>query len=731
MNATPPSMAFEPRQTSVAPIIRRSGDQLFVRLEQALEAEREQLALWVPVGLGLGIAGWLFLPNQLTWLSFCCCAIAIASGGLMLPEGGRIRHALIWGGLLAASGCLLIWGKALIVGTAPLPRAAFVEVTGEVRSADTVPAQQMSRVSIRPINMPMLPSLIRVNIAAADLPEGVGKGAIIRFRTRLMPPAEASLPGSYDFSRRAYFQGIGATGRALKPIVVLRPSTEAPPLHNRLFAHILKNANGEGAGIAAALATGDQGAISEADADAMRRSGLAHLLSISGLHVTALIGAVIFLLMRIMALSRRAALDWPLMLIAAAGGALAGIGYTLLTGAEVPTVRSCIAALLVLGGLALGREAITLRLIAAGALVVLLVWPEALSGPSFQMSFAAVIAIVALGEHPRFRAFAAAREELAHRRLLRQLAVLLFTGFAVELALAPIALFHFHKAGMIGAFANLVAIPLTTFVVMPLEALALLLDVAGLGAPAWWLTSRALDLLLLIAHGVAASPWAVVTAPSISNMIFGIIVLGGLWCLLWRSAWRWAGLAPVVLGMTIIMMSSPPEILVTADGRHVAVRGQDGGMHILRERAGDYVRDMIAESAGYEGALGALADLPEARCSLDLCMVALSGGERIWQLLVTRSGVVVPKDTLIRDCARADIVIADRRLPSWCKPRWLKADRRLLAHTGGLAIDLDGGTVRTGKTVGDAHPWVARPSYLPARRRSGQLYRRSRPASFP
>ena len=200
----------------------------------------------------------------------------------MLPEGGRIRHAIILGGLLAASGCLLIWGKALIVGTTPLSRAAFVEVTGEVRSADTVPAQQMSRVSIRPIDMSALPSLIRVNIAAADLPEGVGKGAIIRFRARLMPPAEASLPGSYDFSRRAYFQGIGATGRALKPIVVLRPSTEAPPLRNRLFAHILKNANGDGAGIAAALATGDQGAISEADADAMRRSGLAHLLSISG-----------------------------------------------------------------------------------------------------------------------------------------------------------------------------------------------------------------------------------------------------------------------------------------------------------------------------------------------------------------------------------------------------------------------------------------------------------------
>jgi competence protein ComEC len=148
-----------------------------------------------------------------------------------------------------------------------------------------------------------------------------------------MPPAPPSVPGGYDFAARAYFQGIGATGKALKPVEVLRPSTASEPLRTRLFGHILDRVDGPAEGTAAALATGDQGAIPEADAEAMRRSGLAHLLSISGLHVTALIGAVIFLLMRVMALSQRAALGWPLMLIAAGGGALAGIGYTLLTRA--------------------------------------------------------------------------------------------------------------------------------------------------------------------------------------------------------------------------------------------------------------------------------------------------------------------------------------------------------------------------------------------------------------
>ena len=166
----------------------------------------------------------------------------------------------------------------------------------------------------------------------------------------------------------------------------------------------------------------------------------------------------------------------------------------MLTGAEVPTVRSCIAALLVLAGIALGREALTLRLVAVGALVVLLLWPESLPGASFQMSFAAITAIVALHENPRVQAWVSRRDEGWPARLGRILFALVLTGLVVEIALMPIALFHFHKAGLYGALANVVAIPLTTFVIMPLEALALLFDLVGLGAPFWWLTGQALEL---------------------------------------------------------------------------------------------------------------------------------------------------------------------------------------------------------------------------------------------
>ncbi|QGP78356.1 ComEC/Rec2 family competence protein [Sphingobium sp. CAP-1] len=707
MNAPPPSTAFEPRQTSLgrkAAALAKSG---FSGIESWLESEREQVGLWAPVGLGAGVAVWFLLPDAMGWLAFCCAALALATVGTMLPQGGRLRRMIVAGAILACIGCLLVWGKATLLGQKPLPRARFVQMTGEVLSVQPVPAQAMVRARLRPMDAPDLPTVVRVNIADADVPRELGEGAVIRFRGRLMPPAPPSVPGGYDFAARAYFQGIGATGKALKPVEVLRPSTAAPPLRARLFGHILERVDGPAEGIAAALATGDQGAIPEADAEAMRRSGLAHLLSISGLHVTALIGAVIFLLMRVMALSQRAALHWPLMLIAATGGALAGIGYTWLTGAEVPTLRSCVAALLVLGGLAMGRDAITLRLVASGALLVLIFWPEALTGPSFQMSFAAVTALVALAEHPRFRAFAATRDEGVIRRLGRALAVTLATGIAVELVLMPIALFHFHKAGMLGAFANLVAIPLTTFVVMPLEALALLLDVVGLGAPLWWLTQQALNLLLLLAHGVAASPMATLLAPTMGTALFATVVVGLLWCLLWRGALRWLGLAPVAIGVAMTFAASPPDILVTGDGRHVAVR-TGKGMAILRDRAGDYVRDVLSESAGYDGELAAIAALPEARCSTDLCALRLKEGERSWRLLFTRSDVLIARRDFARDCAAADIVVSDRGLPYWCRSRWLKIDRRLLSRTGGLSISLKHGEVHTVFRPGDAHPWIAR-----------------------
>jgi competence protein ComEC len=549
-----------------------------------------------------------------------------------------------------------------------------------------------------------------VNIDSAAAPAGLEAGATVRLRGYLMPPAPAAVPGAYDFARAAWFQGIGGTGRVTLVRVAASADgqgwrTRLADMRQRLADHIRGRLPGGAGGIAVALATGDQGGIPEEDAEAMRRSGLAHLLSVSGLHLTAVVGAVMLLALRLFALSPALALRFRLVLVAAGAGALAGIAYTLLTGAEVPTIRSCIAALLVLLGIALGREAVTLRLVAVAALVVLLLWPESLPGASFQMSFAAITAIVALHEHPKVRALLARRDELWPMKLGRLLFGLVLTGFAVELALVPIALWHFHQAGLYGALANIVAIPLTTFVVMPLEALALLLDSAGLGAPVWWLAGTALDLLLALAHSVAAAPGAVARLPTLPTAAFAAMLAGGTWLALWRTRWRRLGLVPVAAGAVAALLTPTPDLLVTGDGRHLAVRTGGEDLALLRGRAGDYVRDLMTQSAGLEGEAGELESLRVAECSADFCAARLRG----WRLLASRSDRRVPIEALRKACAEADIVVSDRRLPSPCRPRWLKADRDFLARTGGLSITL--GPVPRISTVasGDRHPWIRRP----------------------
>jgi competence protein ComEC len=702
-------MAIRPRQILAATTLALDG------LERRLEAERGQLPLWIPVALGLGVTAWFVLPGPAAWLAAGAAGAALALIGLAIGMGRRTGAALFGLGLLAAIGIALAWVRAERVAHPVLERPVTASFAARIDRVEPLPARELVRLRLVPIAAPGLPPLVRVNVRADDLPMGAGAGAEIRLRARLMPPAPPALPGAYDYARAAWFDGIGATGRALGPVVVTQAAAgSGTGVRNLLSAHIRSRIGGGAGAIAATLATGDRGAIAEADAEAMRRSGLAHLLSISGLHVTAVVGAAILAAMRILALLPPLALRVRVPLIAAGFGAAAAIGYTWLAGAEVPTVRSCIAALLVLAAMLLGREAITLRLVAAGALVVLLLWPESLAGPSFQLSFAAVTAIIALHSHPAVQGWFERRDEGWLRRLARGLASLLLTGLVVEAVLTPIALFHFHKSGVYGALANLVAIPLTTFVIMPAEAAALLFDVAGLGAPFWWVTGRAIDLVLAIAHWTADAPGSVRMLPAMPGWAFAAIIGGGLWIGLWRTRWRrWGGM-PIAIGALGALSVPPPDLLVTGDGRHVAIRTA-GGLALLRDRAGDYTRSMLGEAAGVDGEALSLDALPDARCSADLCLADIRDADgRNWRVVATRSAHFIDWTAMRDACAAADIVIADRRLPAGCTPRWLRLDRAMLARTGGVAITLASGAVRTVRGPG-AHPWVNPPTVMPPR----------------
>ena len=668
---------------------------------------------WLAVALVGGIASWFVLQNTWQWLAAMGVAVIAALAGIALwredGERAHLRAAIVALALVFALGVSLVWIRSAMVGAEPIERPSVEVMAARVFEREEQPAEQRVRLvlAMRDAEAGMARK-VRVNLPIERDQAGIGEGAVVRLRARLMPPAPPMLPGAYNFARRAWFDGYAATGSVIGDVEVIEPAGSElglAPVQRSLSAHVRSQLGGSPGTIAAAFASGDRGAIAEANEVAMRDAGLTHLLSISGLHVSAVIAAAYLIALKLMALWPWLALRIRLPIAAAGIAALAGIGYTLLTGAEVPTVRSCVGALLVLLALALGREPLSLRMVAVAAAVVLFLWPESLVGPSFQMSFAAVLAIVALHTSGPVRAFLAPREERWLAWFARRAAMLLLTGLVIEIALMPIVLFHFHRAGVYGAFANVFAIPLVTFVSMPLIAIALLLDTVGIGAPAWWLAGKSLDLLLGIAHWTSAQPGAVKLMPQMGGATFVLFLAGGLWLALWSGRARLLGLIPASVATLMLLATPVPDVLVSGDGRHVGIAGEGDRLLVLRESRSDYAKDNLLELAGLEGEPVPLEQWPGARCSREFCVIALERGGRSWSLLMARSRDQVGERALAAACERADIVVADRWLPRSCRPRWLKADRKLLERTGGLAINLEAATYDTVADHQGEHGW--------------------------
>lgn len=662
----------------------------FASIENWLDAERDQLALWVPVGVGIGIGVWQLLgADGLSAVLFFTSSMVLCS--FARGANPRLGRVLLFAAISVAIGFAAISVKSAIVAEPVLAKVWVGELYGRVEKVEILSARETIRIELATDGQHGLPPKVRVNLPAEQYQSELRNGAIVRLRVRLMPPAGPALPGGYDFARRAWFQQIGATGSALGPISLHRESRRPvwmAETRNTLSAHIRSQMpDGTGA-MGAALITGDQGNIVEQDAQAMRDSGMAHLLSISGLHVTAVVGFLFLLCSRTLALIPPLALRFSVPLISATFAAFGAVGYTLLAGAEVPTVRSCIAALLVLVALAMGREALTLRLVAFGALVVLLFWPEAMAGPSFQLSFAAVATIVILHEADWMKRWTERREELFALRLGRGLVSLVATGIAIELLLAPIALFHFHRTGVYGALANVVAIPLTTFFIMPAQALALMLDIAGLGGPFWWLAGQGILAILGIAHYVSALPGAVSMLPAMPFWAYAAMIAGALIIGLLQSKIRLIGLFPFAAGFAAMLLSPRPDLLITGDGKHLAVVEADGNVALLRAKAGDYIRDMLLENAGTTAEPMEIEKWPGAKCSADICIIEIQRDGKSWRVMATRTPYPIPSMEMAAACKRVDIVVSDRWLPSSCGPRWVKADRNMLEQSGGLAIYL-------------------------------------------
>ena len=698
---------------------------VFGGLERFLAGAGFDRAPWLAVVFAIGILTWFALGTPLQWLGVMGGALFAALFALAAWRGNserdQLRQAVIACSLIFVAGIAVIWLRSEVVGAAAIDRPVVERVQGYVLERTDQPAEDRIRLTMAVRDAGTGEGRkIRVNVpleTAAEAAAGFGddaltEGAVVRLRVRLMPPASPMLPGAYDFARAAWFKGLAATGSVIGAVEIIEPAPDASGIasvQRALSSHVRGQVDGSAGTIAAAFASGDRGAIGEADEDAMRDAGLTHLLAISGLHVSAVIAATYFVAIKLLALFPALALRVRLPVLAAAAGAMSGVGYTLLTGAQVPTVRSCVAAMLVLIALAMGRDALSLRMVAVAAIFVLLLWPESVIGPSFQMSFSAVLAIVALHTSGPVKSFMAPREEPWYSRSGRNVAMLFVTGLVIEIALMPVVLFHFHRAGLYGAVANVFAIPLVTFISMPMIAAGLAFDLVGLGKPFWWIVETSLNILLGIAHFTSSQPGAVKLMPQMSVVTIGLFVLGGLWLGLWNGKARLLGFVPAAAATGLLFMTPIPDVLIGREGRHVGITrtADDGSRRLLslRDSRSSYSRDNLLELSSVTSDPVPLAEWDGAQCSSEFCVVTLNRGGREWSLLLARNRELVEERALAAACERADIVVADRYLPYSCAPRWLKADRNMLEQSGGLSIDLANQEITEVAAGQGAHGW--------------------------
>ncbi|HSR56480.1 MAG TPA: ComEC/Rec2 family competence protein, partial [Alphaproteobacteria bacterium] len=372
-------------------------------------------------------------------------------------------------------------------------------------------------------------------------------------------------------------------------------------LRARLFARITRALPGSSGGIAAALMTGERGRIPEETMEAMRAAGLAHLLAISGLHIGLVTGILFFGLRALLALFPGLALNWPIKKWAAGAALAGGFAYMLLTGATVPTQRVFLMAALVLGAVMLDRSALNMRLVAFAAMVILLIAPASLTGPSFQMSFAAVAALIAGYEVLRGPMSRLVADGGVSRRGLAYIAGVGITTLIAGLATAPFALYHFNRFAVFGLAANLGAVPLTAFWIMPFAVLAYLLMPFGLESLALQPMGLGISWVIAIAEAISSSPGASLHVPTMPIWGLGLITIGGLWLILWRRPWRLAGLAGIVAGLLSIAAAPAPDLLISGDGRSLAIRDPNGALIFADSGGSRFQRDIWLRRSGLAG----------------------------------------------------------------------------------------------------------------------------------
>jgi competence protein ComEC len=688
------------------------------RLGASLIAERERWALWLPVCLGVGIALYFALPAEPPlWLGLAALAIPIIVSAISRHRPAVLMAAVM---MAAVAGGFTVsqWRTVLVAAPMLTERLGPTAVTGRVVSIEAHSGKRQRIVLERPriarLGPERTPEQVRVSVAGKQ--PTMRPGDWIRVRAVLMPPPAPAAPGAFDFQRQSFFRQLGAVGFVMGKAEmaaaagtdgVASPRLTLARVRQNLTERVLAGLEGTRGAVAAALMTGRRGAIPADLMSAIRDSGLAHLLAISGLHI-GLVAATLFAGLRaVLALVPAVALRYPIKKWAAAAAIAGALAYALASGATVPTQRAFLMVGLVLLAVMLDRRGISMRSVAWAATIILLLRPESLLGASFQLSFAAVVALVATYEVVRERRRLGDVLPVLPRRVLLYVGGVALTTLIAGTATAPFAVFHFNRVAVFGLAANLAAVPVTALWTMPWAVAAFLLMPFGLEALALTPMGWGIEVVVRVAETVAAWPGAVTVLPAMPTWGLAAVTLGGLWLCLWRRRWRLWGVAGVIGGMAAMGLVRPPDVLVDGGGKLLAVRSANGALSVSTRRAARFSRETWLRRAGQDGdAVRWPSEGFDAGKRLscdDLGCIYRTGGHVV--ALVNRP------EALAEDCWTADIVVS--LVPVWkdCPAAITVIDRGDLRREGGHALWLEGGAVRIESV--DSHrgsrPWVVRP----------------------
>lgn len=610
-----------------------------------------RMAIWAPVAFAAGALIYFSMPAEPS-VPAGQILVGIAASGVILAFRYARHRPLVWSALLVLAFALS--GFARSQHHTRMQAGNFVEESGAARTVSGwIESVQNSngreRIIVRVAvfeTMQTPPRRIRFFARRGAF----GPGDAITARVVLIPPRRPAVPGGYDPAFAAWFSGLGGTGYAIAPLEAGevsgdRLARQIARWRWQMAEHIRDRASLETGGIAAALITGDRSGITPDQAEALRAAGLGHILAISGLHMSLFAGGLFFVFRAfgaaIPVFARRFDPRIPAAIIALVGACL----YLILSGASVSTQRAFVMVSIVLLGVVFKRRAISMQSIALAAGIILLLQPQSILSPGFQMSFSAAAALVAAFDLWRQRE-ANETQKNAIQRFIGFWGTLSFSSFVAGSATAAFAAFHFNRIAVYGLAANLAAMPVFSLVVMPAGAIALALAPFGLDAPALAVMSWGLVWVVRIAEWVSSWPGSLAPTASAPGYVLALYAFGFVLLVAATRASRKIGICVMLAAYLVWALNTPPDIFISEGGVVLARFGQDNGQQwsSTDRRRARFATSVFLEQAGEQGRAGRGGVTCDPRgCTGQAGNVVIT---------VSESG-----ETLNEDCDVSDLVV--------------------------------------------------------------------------